>query len=72
MCLLTLTLAGFSLALGDCAAPRVVSGCPPLVTYSGQTQARAAQEIRAGKSPTLNRFVIDYGKTRRACRGEKS
>jgi hypothetical protein len=45
------------------------SGCPPLVTYSAETQRQAAQELRSlPKDSQLAKLVVDYGKVRRACR----
>lgn len=45
-------------------------GCPPLVTYSAETQRLAAAELRRlPKDSQLAKLVVDYGKTRRAIRG---
>lgn len=45
------------------------SGCPPLVTYSAETQRMAAQELRRlPKDSQLAKLVIDYKKTRDAIR----
>lgn len=45
-------------------------GCPPLVTYSAETQKQAARELRAlPKDSKLAKLVIDYSKMRSACRG---
>lgn len=44
-------------------------GCPPLVTYSAETQRQAAQELRRlPKDSQLAKLVIDYSKMRKACR----
>lgn len=56
-----------SLALAACNTPG--GGCPPLVSYSKEQQARAADELRALPwDSQLGRMMIDYGKTRDACR----
>ncbi|MBI1867732.1 MAG: hypothetical protein HYS06_05500 [Methylocystis sp.] len=59
-----------SLALtlvAGCAATS--GGCPPLVAYSKAQQARAAQELRALSTDSqLGRMIVDYDKTRDACR----
>jgi hypothetical protein len=45
------------------------SGCPPLVEYSADTQKRVAAELRAlPKDSPLARMIVDYKKTRDACR----
>jgi hypothetical protein len=44
-------------------------GCPPLVTYSAETQRLAAAELRRlPKDSQVARLVIDYAKMRKACR----
>lgn len=56
-----------SLALAGCASTG--GGCPPLVAYSPETQRAAAAELRAlPKGSPLARMIVDYGKTRAACR----
>lgn len=61
-----LTLASFSLA--GCQTTGA-GGCPPLITYSAETQRLAAQELRRlPKDSHLAKLVVDYGKMRRACR----
>lgn len=60
------TTAAFSLS-GCQSIP--VSGCPPLVTYSAETQRLAAKELRAlPKDSQVAKLVVDYGKMRAACR----
>lgn len=63
--LIVSTVALFSLAA--CQSTDL-KGCPPLVKYSAAIQKKAAAEIRAGRAPTLNKFAVDYGKMRDACR----
>lgn len=44
-------------------------GCPPLVAYSAQTQRLAAAELRKlPKDSPLAKMIVDYKKTRDACR----
>ena len=60
------TLASFSLAACQSTGG---SGCPPLVTYSAETQRQAAQELRRlPKDSQLAKLVVDYSKMRKACR----
>jgi hypothetical protein len=48
------------LPLGGChGAPS--SALPDEQQYSKATQMRAAEEMKAGSCPTLNRFTVDYG-----------
>ena len=55
-----------SLAVSGC---QTVSGCPPLVTYSPILQQRAAKELRdLPQGSQIARMIVDYGKTRDACR----
>lgn len=64
-----LLLVGVSTTLQGCLT-RGGSSCPPIKPYTVAEQKAAAAEIRAGRSPTLNKFVADYGVTReqlRAC-----
>ena len=57
----------FLLALGGCQT--MGGGCPPLVTYSPAQQARAAKELRALPAGSqIARMIVDYSKTRDACR----
>lgn len=63
--LIVSTTVLFSLAACQSTAG---GGCPPLVKYSADIQKKAAAEIRAGRAPTLSKFVVDYGKMRDACR----
>ena len=60
--------AVFSLSAGQIIP---VSGCPPRVTYSAETQRLAAKELRAlPKDSQVAKLVVDYGKMRAACRVE--
>lgn len=44
-------------------------GCPPLVAYSAETQQVAAAELRKlPKGSPLAKMIVDYKKTRDACR----
>ena len=61
--LLALTMVLFE---GACQST-VVSGCPPLVTYSRAQMAEAAKELRLS-GPEVRRLVTDYGKLRDGCR----
>lgn len=64
----TISIAGaFSLALAACQTAG--DGCPPLVSYSPAEQKRAARELRAlPKDSPLAVMIVDYKKTRDACR----
>lgn len=54
-------------AISSCTA--TVGGCPPLVTYSKQFQAQAADELDALKPQSkLGTMIVDYSKLRDACR----
>lgn len=56
-----------SLALAACQSAG--GGCPPLVSYSKDQQARAAAELRAlPQGSQLSTMIVDYGKQRDACR----
>lgn len=56
-----------SLALAACESAS--GGCPPLVAYSKAQQAKAAAELGAlPKDSQLAIMIVDYGKTRDACR----
>lgn len=62
------------LALFSLSACQTTSGggCPPLVTYSAETQKRAAAELRnLPKGSALAKMIVDYKKTRDACRVER-
>lgn len=62
--LISSLMAGFSLT-GCNPVTRLT--CPPLVTYSPAFQKQAAKELpQAG--PNVQTLVVDYGKTRDACR----
>lgn len=44
-------------------------GCPPLIAYSAQTQRLAAAELRKlPKDSPIAKMIVDYKKTRDACR----
>lgn len=58
-----------SLLLAGCQSARAPGGCPPLVAYSVETQKRAAAELRAlPEGSPLAQMIVDYKKTRDACR----
>ncbi len=60
-------MGAFSLALAACQSTG--GGCPPLVAYSTQEQRQAARELRAlPQNSTLAAMIVDYKKTRDACR----
>jgi hypothetical protein len=66
-----LTTVVFSLALpiALAACQSTGGGCPPLVGYSLQEQKIAAAQLRAlPKNSPLAAMVVDYKKTRDACR----
>lgn len=61
------TLAFSSVALAACSSTS--GGCPPLVTYSASQQILAARELTAlPRDSQLAAMIVDYGKTRTACR----
>lgn len=61
-------MASFSLA-GCSTQLNTGGGCPPLVEYSAQTQRRAADELeRLPKGSAMAQMIVDYKKTRDACR----
>lgn len=66
---------GWALMLGallSACSTTSVSGCPPLVAYPPAAQSRAAAELRAlPKGSPLAVMIVDYGKTRDACRATK-
>lgn len=66
-----LMLASFSLA--GCQSVQFEGGCPPLIAYSKEAQRQAAAELRRlPKGSPLAKMIIDYKKTRDACRlGER-
>lgn len=56
-----------SLALTACQTTG--GGCPPLVAYSADQLAKAGSEYEALPADSeLARMIVDYGKTRDACR----
>jgi hypothetical protein len=60
-------LGAFSFALGACQSTG--GGCPPLVAYSLEEQKIAAKQLRAlPKDSPLAAMILDYKKTRDACR----
>ena len=60
-------LGAFSFALAACQSSG--GGCPPLVVYSLQEQKIAAKQLRAlPRNTPLAAMIIDYKKTRDACR----
>ncbi len=64
-------LVGFSIALAACRSTS--GGCPPLVAYSLDEQKIAAKQLRAlPKDSPLAAMIVDYKKTRDACRASGS
>ena len=64
-------LSAFSFALAACQSSG--GGCPPLVVYSLQEQKIAAKQLRAlPRNTPLAAMIIDYKKTRDACRASGS
>lgn len=60
-----------SLALTACRTT-AGGGCPPLVAYGAEAQRQAARELRRlPKDSPLARMIVDYGKTRDACRAAR-
>ncbi|MBM3562093.1 MAG: hypothetical protein FJX16_10710 [Alphaproteobacteria bacterium] len=60
----------FSVALAAC---RSAGGCPPIVAYSLEDQKIAAKQLRAlPKNTPLAAMIVDYKKTRDACRASGS
>lgn len=60
-------LGAFSIALAACRSTG--GGCPPLVAYSLEDQEIAAKQLRAlPKGAPLAAMIVDYKKTRDACR----
>lgn len=68
----TISIMGvFSLMLAACRSTG--DGCPPLVDYSLKEQKRAAAELRAlPQNSPLAAMIVDYKKTRDACRASGS
>jgi len=57
----------FSLLLAACNSTS--GGCPPLVTYSAVQQRRASAELHGlPRDSEIAQMIVDYGKTRTACR----
>jgi hypothetical protein len=51
----------------------VKTWCPPLTSYSKETQRKAARELeKLGDDAATAKFVTDYGKLRDACRAAKA
>ena len=64
-------LGAFSIALAACRSTG--GGCPPLVAYSLEEQRIAAKQLRAlPKDTPLATMIVDYKKTRDACRASGS
>lgn len=62
-----LMAVAFSVAVASCKSTG--GGCPSLVDYSAETQRLAAAELRRlPKGSLLARMIVDYKKTRDACR----
>lgn len=60
-------LVAFSIALAACRSTG--GGCPPLVAYSLEEQKIAAKQLRGlPKDSPLAAMIVDYKKTRDACR----
>jgi hypothetical protein len=59
-------LASFSLA--GCNDTAIIAACPPLKTYSRETQARVAAWLRKQPPEDVARLIRDYGALRAACR----
>lgn len=63
-------MGAFSLALAACQSTG--GACPPLVAYSTQEQRQAARELRAlPQNSPLAAMIVDYKKTRDACRASE-
>ncbi len=63
---LIVLLAAISSGLSAC---QTTGGCPPLVAYSRAQQQQAAAELRAlPRGSEIGAMIVDYGKTRDACR----
>jgi hypothetical protein len=62
-----LIAVSFSAVIGGCQSVR--GGCPPLIKYTAEQQQRAAKELRGlGQSSQIAQMIVDYKKTRDACR----
>lgn len=62
-----LIVGSFSTGLVGCQS--VGGGCPPMVKYSAVQQQQAAKELRAQpKDSQIAKMIVDYKKTRDACR----
>jgi hypothetical protein len=58
-----------SFSLASCNSVPTRGGCPPLIQYSADTQKKAAKELRnLPKGSSLAQMIVDYKKTRDACR----
>jgi hypothetical protein len=66
-------LLAAALAVAGCADRPAVSTCPVPMTYSLQTQRKAADELKSlPPGSTLGQMMTDYGQERsalRACNG---
>lgn len=66
--LMIFVMASFSLS-GCMSYQMAPGGCPPLVQYSSATQQKAADELeKLPKGSALAQMIVDYKKTRDACR----
>jgi hypothetical protein len=64
-------LGAFSVGLAACQSTG--GGCPPLVAYSLEEQKVASQQLMAlPKNSPLAAMIVDYKKTRDACRASRS
>jgi len=62
-------LAAISSLLAACQTTG--GGCPPLVTYSRAQQTQARSELLSLPAGSqIAKMIVDYGKTRDACRGK--
>jgi len=67
MSLAVLMMAASSLV--GCNSVPTGGGCPPLIKYSAETQKKAAEELRRlPKGSPIAQMIVDYKKTRDACR----
>lgn len=67
--LLTIFVMASSSLAGCSTQIQAGNGCPPLVQYSAQTQRKAADELeKLPKDSVVAKMIVDYKKTRDACR----
>ena len=56
-------------SLAACNSVPNRGGCPPLIQYSAETQKKAAAELQSlPQGSTVAQMIVDYKKTRDACR----